>query len=374
VEYDFIENGRPRFHPEPGIAQDVRIDMDVTPTAYLYLDLRDVIGVNSLPTSSPTFTVEITMREGDDPGRHADLDNGAIIMQGKQTFHLVDTYTSPGAGANALVYWGTHMTLWAIEESAVNPGLPENGADANAAPGAIGTAPDGNPVVVPDGDGVVELAIPITIQNNGVIPKSEAFNIRIDWYQMEEAFGPDAFATGYVRLHASPDKQPRLEMNIMDPVYISFIHPQVAAGTLLIHTGLNSPWGTYDIDYDNITIRVDGPTQPRHLNQVVAANQHVHGLHHLDAEITYLWKFRDENAASGQYTITMEVPNLAGTAVARSTAGFTVEGARAFGIDDRGEVIPPSLDEASQGSPVSLLGAVAALLGAALVLRRRGDA
>jgi MYXO-CTERM domain-containing protein len=107
------------------------------------------------------------------------------------------------------------------------------------------------------------------------------------------------------------------------------------------------------------------------LQQVVAQNQHVHGLHHLDAEITYLWKFRDENAPNGEYTITMQVPNLAGNAIATGTAGFKIEGKRAFGIADTGVEVPNTAADESSDSPAVGFLAVLALAGAAIAIRRR---
>ena len=104
VEYDFIENGKPRFHPERGIAADVQIDDSVDPVVYIYLDLRDFLGTNGLPTATPAFALEVTMREGDDPGRNAELDAGAPIMHGKQTFHLADTGLYPGQTVNKAVW------------------------------------------------------------------------------------------------------------------------------------------------------------------------------------------------------------------------------------------------------------------------------
>lgn len=254
VEYEFIENGRPRFHPEKGIAQDVDIDGEVPVVAYMYLDLRDIIGVDSMPTMSPEFAVEITMREGDDTGRDATLDEGALLMHGSQTFHLFDSTTAPGAGVNAFLDWATYMTDFFGTGNPV-PEAPEAGVSQNEP--FAGQEINGKMLVVPDSEGIVELQIPMTLDAE-MIPKTEAFNVRIDWYQMEEVFGPDAFATGYIRHHASPGKQPRLEMAIMNPVYVEFLHPQVAAGTLLIHAGVNSPWGTYDVDLENMTLDVVG--------------------------------------------------------------------------------------------------------------------
>lgn len=334
VEYGFIENGKPRMHPERGIAQDVVIDTSVQPVVYLYGTLRDLIGEQELPNAMVDYTLRVQMREGDDPGRNADYDSGALIMSGEETFHVVR-----GEPFNQLV------------------GQED---------------PNGVPVVGPDANGVIEFAIPLTIDQDR-ITKASAYNIRLDWYQLASTpvVADDQFSEGYMRLHADPDHLPRLEMNVMNPVYISFVHPQVAAGTLLIHTGMNSPWGTYDIDPSNITISVTGPSTPINLDQVIAQNQHVHGLHDQDAEVTYLWKFRDEGAANGDYTITIEVPNSVGNAVATATAGFTIEGKKAFGVSDDGQIVEPSGDEDSKGSPsIGFLGALG-LLGAALLARRR---
>ncbi len=334
VEYDFIENGKPRFHPERGIAADVQIDPSVEPVVYMYIDVRDVISsggfTGGAPNALPDFTFRVIMREGDDPGTDAQLDQGAKIMEGETT---VNIYDGQAAG-------------------------PTNQA---AAAGGW---------VVPDENGIVEIAVPMKLMSN-IIPKTEAFNVRIDWYQGGSAGFEDQFAEGYMRLYASPDHLPRLEFAINNPVYIEFIHPQVAAGILLIHTGVNSPWGTYDIDPSNITISVDGPSTPQTLEQVVAQNQHVHGLHDQAAEITYLWKFRDENAANGEYTIDFSVPNAAGTSVATGSAGFVVQGKQAFGIDDQGEEVEPTVTEESKDTPSVGLLAALALVGAALLARRR---
>ncbi len=340
VEYDFIENGRPRFHPERGIAADVRIDGNVQPTAYLYFEVRDFFSTESvgagLPNSIPSFTVRVTMRQGNVIGADSNLDAGALIMQGEMTAHLMDTQM---LGAN----------------------------DAFA--GQAG--PDGNPVLVPDADGVIEYAIPLTISEPS-IPKADAYNVRIDWFQNPGgAAGEDQYSEGYVRLVSNPTHQPRLDLAIMNPVYVEFLHPQVAAGRLIIHAGINSPWGTYDVDVANVTMEVQGPSAPLSLQQVVTQNAHVHGLHDQAAEITYLWPFREEGAKDGDYTITMQVPNLAGTAVASATGGFTIEGKKAYGVNEAGEIVEPVQEEGGKDSPAAPLALGVAALAVALFLRRR---
>lgn len=339
VEYEFIENGKPRFHLERGIAADVEIDADVQPVSYLYIDVRDFTGQDEASNVLPELTVRFTMRTGDQPGRDADYDGGDLIMHGEKTA----TVCADGATAPA----------------------PAEEACTQALDGL-------HDVLLPDADGIVEFAIPMEVAMD-TIPKEDAFNVRIDWWQEDAAgavCGEDQCAEGYLRLAADQDHLPRLEMNVLNPVYIDFIHPQVAAGTLLIHAGVNSPWGTYDVDADSINLTIDGPSRPVDVQRVVAQNQHVHGFHHKAAEITYLWKFRQEEAATGDYTITLEVPNAAGTATATGQAGFTIEGKRAYGVDATGQVVPETEAEDGKDSPGP--GAVLFLVPAlaALALRR----
>jgi hypothetical protein len=334
VEYNVNENGKPRFHPERGIAADVIIDENVQPVVKLYVEVRDFVGLTFAPNVLPAYTFEVNMREGDDPGKDAVYDGGAIIMSGKETYHLCGEGFMPGFG------------------------------------NVCSQASLDYPMLVPDESGNIEVLIPLDIAQ-AKIPKVEAFNIRLDWYQLSEygATEEDQFASGYMRFNATSDYQPRLEMNIMNPVYVEFLHPQVAAGTLLIHSGVNSPWGTYDVDAANMTVTIDGPSQPQDLKRVVSQNSHVHGLHDQAAEITYLWKFREEGAENGAYSISISVPNVAGTSSASAVGGFTLEGARAFGVDTEGKEVESSGEENSKESPPA--GVFVSLLALAFVAINR---
>ncbi|MEA3137804.1 MAG: hypothetical protein QOC71_2085 [Thermoplasmata archaeon] len=344
VEYDFIENGHPRFHPERGIAADVQVDPSVQPVVYLYMDVRDMFSTDAgdpalgLPQFLPSFTFRYTMRTGNQVGPDSNLDAGQLLMSGQMTAHVVDTHA---AGQNGLF--------------------------------AGMTAPDGTPVFIPDEAGVVEFAIPLTV-SNPVIPKADSFNVRIDWYQNPsgDAAQDDSVAEGWMRLISDAQHLPRLQLAVMNPVYIEYIHPEVAAGILLIHSCVNSPWGTYDVDVANITVAVDGPTAPSKLQQVISQNSHVHGLHDKCAEVTYLWRFRDEDAKNGDYAIQLDVPNMAKSSLATGQAGFSVEGKKAYGIDEGGEVVEPAAGSEGKTSPMPVAPAVALLVvGLAALARRR---
>lgn len=344
VEYNFIENGQPRFHPERGIARDVLIDSTVQPYAYIYVQVRDVIGTPSHTMVLPKFTFRVHMGTGNVIGPDANLDANPAIMDGQLTAYLWDLPMAPPASE--------------IQDPGCNnPGMPSGVC----------------PILVPDADGIIEYKIPMELKDTK-IPKVDAYHMRIDWFQDPSHDGSqgDRFAEGYMRLVSDNDHHPRLVMAVKNPVYFEFIHPQVASGILLIHTCENSPWGTYDIDVANMTVAVEGPSVPQDLPVVVSQNMHVHNLHDKCAEVTYLWRFREEQAAEGDYKITVTVQNLNHTAMAIGTASFHVDAKSAYGVSDEGEVVKPAVEDgASNSSPGASFLVVAVLLVGAVMLRRR---
>ncbi|MEA3202780.1 MAG: hypothetical protein QOI63_446 [Thermoplasmata archaeon] len=358
VEYDFIENGQPRFHPERGIARDVLLDKAVQPVAHLFLNVRDFLGSHVAPDALPSFTFAVTMREGNSVGSGKELDSYPVIMQGALTAHVVNAAVCP-------------------QSVNLSPGPPA--PDPLAVPVCVsagnsipaGAGPDGKPVLVADANGTVEFAVPLAITGDK-IPKADAYNLRIDWYQNPtgDAAQDKEYSEGFLRLVSDAQHHPRLELAVLDPVYVEYIHPEVAAGILLIHTCVNSPWGTYDVDVANTTVDVAGPSKPLAMPVVTSQNAHNHGLHDKCAEVTYLWRFRDEGAKDGTYAIHLAVPNLARSATATGDAGFTVEGKKAFGVDQNHNVVAPSDGTTTKSSPAASLAAVVAVLGVALLRRR----
>ena len=62
-----------------------------------------------------------------------------------------------------------------------------------------------------------------------------------------------------VKVHTDPDHRPRMELSIMDPIRLEYLHPQFVGDDLVIHTSMNSAWGNYDVneqDPDGITVSV----------------------------------------------------------------------------------------------------------------------
>lgn len=347
VEYDFIENGQPRFHPERGIAANVNIVNDPTNypvNAFMYISVRDFLGRDNSVNVIPYFNMRVTVREGNTVGPDSDLDAGNLIMQGQTRAHLSRT-------------------------------------PADSTVGGQQTPGDNTPVLTPDEQGVIEVAIPMTLSQD-VIPKSNAYNVRVDWWQDSTGQADDEFSEGFLRLVSNADHPNRIEMAITNPVYIDFIHPQVAAGILLIHTAMNSPWGTYDVDVKNIEIEIldaNGNPVDAGLERVISQNSHVHDLHDKSAEVTWLWRFRDEGAKDGKYTIKLSVPNNAcatssnpdACAIAKGEAGFILEGKNAYGVDQGGQKVEVVKTEEGKKSPAAGLLFGVVILALAAIVRRR---
>ncbi|MGB1697195.1 MAG: hypothetical protein ACPHK8_02215 [Thermoplasmatota archaeon] len=371
VEYEFNEKGKPRFHPERGIAADVVIDENKQPEVVLYVNPRGVEGGYETPPAHIPTTFRAQVRTGDDPG--SNFNDGTLIMDGTYTAYLMGTRQCPAHAINVatagLVYFTSCFTghvdpVYGHYLGQSGPGIGNESLPTEH-------PVDGTDIRWTNEDQVIEIRIPLNIASNR-IPKEDAYNIRIDWYEEVGPFGPDEFQSSSIHLVSSQEYLPRMELSVFDPVYVEFLHPQVAGGTLLVHAGVNSPWGTYDLDVKNIKMTIDGPTIPGEIEKVEATNAHVHGLHDEAAQITYLWKFRDENAANGEYTITLEVPNLQGTAKVVTEAKFTIDGKKLYTVDEQGkEEVQEIKDPVKESPGVSILALMAALGAALVTLRRR---
>ncbi len=332
VEYDFEEEGGPRYHKERGISFDVELDTGSPFMLYWYLETQAVSGEagaadpNTVPVVVPNVVVRATMRTGDDVGvGDAAFNSGSIIAQG-QTEPIT---LSPEASNHVAV--GEHHAY--------------------------------------------EFAVPMAFSMDR-ITRDEAFNIRIDVYMDNPACDdPDA---GYimpntVRLHTSPELRPRMDFAIMNPIVINYIHPQFVGDELVIHTEMNSPWGNYDVDEegDGILVSVEGPSNAASLARAAFVQRHhEHFFHQEPVAVTYLWPYLNDGAKDGTYTVKVEAWNDQRTAKAVGVAGFDI--GRNVGIaDDGSEVESINTGPSEKESPgVAPIMAAIALVGAAAFVAR----
>lgn len=352
VEYESIEQGKPRFHPERGISFDARFDPESPMLMHWFmegqvttLDLDPDPNRNAVPI--PQVTVRATMRGGD----LASIQN--------QAFNAGDLLAQGQAGP---------FQLLGEQSSTVN-------GQASAATHPMGTllvhtSPSGAPLyefVVP----MQQIAPSI---NHGI-----GANIRIDVYVDNPACNPNQgkIMPNLVRAHTGKDFRPRIELAILNPLRIDTLHPEfLGDGSIAFHTAMNSPWGNYDIDEETgIRLEVTGPTAPKSLALVdLVQRRHGHGRHAEAVEATYEWPYAADGALDGLYTVTLTVTNDQGTAQATAVTQFQIGKS---GLPPCPEDAPAASNCAYQAnqeaveSPGATFGALLGVLLLALTIRNR---
>ncbi len=334
VEYEYEEDGGPRIHPERGLAYNVLLD-DEGMTGYWYLKTtvdsnQASSDINNLPVLVPQVVVRFTMRTGDEVSFGAEAYNeGEVIAIGESApVVLLPSEETPGYHAQD------------------------------------------------DGSHVYEIQVPLDVKKDE-IPADEdtgGYNLRVDVFTQVPGCqeDPDAsFMPGSIEIYTSPEHRPRLDLAVMNPVRIDYIHPQFVGTDLLIHTSLNSPWGNYDVDETEggITMEVSGPTTASSVFRVAFEQKHhQHGYHFEAVDVTYQWDYAKDQAADASYDLTVTVWNDQRTASATGSA--TIDVGSLTATDDEGNVVK-QVETDEKETPIPALLPLLGMVGAALVARRR---
>jgi hypothetical protein len=361
VEYDFEENGKPRTHPERGISYDAKIDTGAPFTLYWYL--QTMAGVNSVgaadpdavPVVIPNVVVRATIRAGDSISvDDIAYNSGPLLAEGTTT---AATLVSNPVGSQAV--------------------------DSNGGAHPQVTAYNVN------GKYLYEFRVPITVQSP-IIPRNTGYNLRIDTYMDNPACGYEQgmLMPNLVRVHTSAEYRPRMELAIMNPIRLEYLHPQFVGDDLVIHTSMNAAWGNYDVneqDPDGIQISITGPSPATSLAKAAIVQRTHEHYHHQEAvDITYVWPYKTDRAANGLYTVEVKFLNDQRTASASGTAQFEIgkglvigcggvqESSKAVGTDCGAQVQKDGV--AQKESPGLELLAIVGILGAAVALVRRRQA
>ncbi|MGB1697405.1 MAG: hypothetical protein ACPHK8_03295, partial [Thermoplasmatota archaeon] len=222
-----------------------------------------------------------------------------------------------------------------------------------------------------EGPVIYEFAVPIVFEAD-MIGKEDAFNIRVDVMmdlptcnEVDSALMP-----GLISVHTSKDNRPRVDLNIMNPVFVEYVHPQIQGDRLVIHTGLGSPWGNYDVDETpgGIEVTITGPTEAKSMQRAaVVQRTHEHNHHFEPVDVTYVWPFERDEAELAEYKIDVKVWNDQRTGSSTGSAVIDLESRT--GVDAEGNQIGEEKSGETEEAPVGLLLPVLGLLG--LALRRR---
>jgi len=343
VQYDIIENGKPRIHQERGISADVELAGDFELVWYLETQVASADmtpDINGLPAPVvlPNVVVRASMRAGDavSVGNQA-YEDGPLLAEGHSGPHLL-------AGENT---------------NAVRSSEPE---------GTVTYIPLAN------GHHLYEFRLPMRL-SQPVIPQEDGANLRVDVLLDNPACdGPGYLMPNSVRVHTSPEHRPRMQLAVRNPLMIPMLHPQFVAGDLVIHAAANSPWGNYDVDEGDLRLTIEGPSVARslerHRSEDLDRLVKGHNGHHLDLPVVYLWDHEADGAKDGIYTVTFRIRNDQGTAEAVATARFQVGKDQGMCGED-GLVCAPAGEREEAPGPGAALLLLAA--GALAAKRRRQD-
>jgi hypothetical protein len=353
VEYEYIEQGKPRFHPERGISFDARFDPQAPMAVHWFMEgqvttLEVDPDPNQIAAPIPQVTVRATLRSGD----LASIQN--------QAFNAGDLLAQGQAGPFQLV-----------------------GDQSNTANGQVGavTRPNGTLLVhtSPSGAPLYEFIVPLD-RVAEAIQHGIGANIRIDVYADNPACNvhEGKLMPNLVRAHTSKDFRPRIELAILNPLRIDTLHPEFLGGSIAFHTAMNSPWGNYDIDEAaGIHLEVTGPTTAKSLALVdLIQRSHDHGRHQEAVAATYEWPYSKDGASDGLYTVTLTVTNDQGTAQATAVTQFQIGDGHLppcpEGAAGDSNCAFQAKQEAVQSPSAAMGGLLSLVLLAAVMRNRRG--
>lgn len=321
VEYNETQDGLPRHHPERGISFDVLLDPSQNVVGHWFMGVKALdapqAGQTGGPESglAPALTVRMTMRVGDNIG--ADLDAGEVIARGQATLD---------------------PSKWPVS---------------------------GEPV-----EFVVDMGAPLLDR----IPGDVSFNVLVEWFNAETPDGSHRLTQRDWILHTGERYPNRVEVGVLNPLAIYSVRPTpVGHDRITLHAEMNSPFGNYDVDTSTVELLVEGPTTPKTIAApFVVQKSYEHNHHYEPVTVTWVWDYRAENAAPGEYKVTVTAKNLQGTATATKSATFVIpENGRAVGYSDTGDVVAAADAEAPAETPGPALMVLLGALALVAVLRRR---
>ncbi|MEK6976208.1 MAG: hypothetical protein AABY18_07690 [Candidatus Thermoplasmatota archaeon] len=374
VEYDYRSpDGTPRTHPERGISYDAMIDPASPFTLKWYVATYNGgdggTPQDQIPTPTPGIVVQASIRAGeaisvDDKA----YDSGPFIASGKTDPAILLPKDFPAPGAPGPQTWPTP-----------------------------GDHPQVRYVNMIDGRHVYEFTIDMKLASGVTgIQRATGFNVRIDMYLDNPACpnqdepSAEYFMTSSIIPFTNVDNRPRMELFVTNPIRLEYLHPQFVGDDLVVHTSMNSVWGNYDVDElsdptaGGITVTIDGPSAANSLAKAALVQRFHEHYHHQEAvDVTYVWPYKTDRAANGLYTVFVSFENDQHTAKATGTAQFEVGKGTVIGCggvqeasqklnDDCAKSIQTAGQDQTEDAPgLPLVGALAAIGAAAVLLRRR---
>jgi hypothetical protein len=325
VEYDFMQEGRPRYNAWRGLSWDIPVDASAPATLHWYLAQESPLeGADAAPVPVPNVVVQATLREPDaiSPDDSA-YDTGPALAHGRSAPAILAGEASQGV-RHAMV----------------------------------------------DGQHVYAFTVPLAF-DSARLPRATGYTVRVDAYIESDACDPGTgglMPTGFAPF-MHPDHLPRIELTVQDPLRIEGLKPGFVNGTVLIEADFASAWGAYDVDEGNITLEVVGPQGTvAHRQEYLIQRTHEWG--HFLEPVRAAWTLPDSDALPpGLYNVTLVIQNDQKTATAFAQAAFSLDPDVAYPAPEGGG--RPRVSETTQAMPAPTPVLVLGLLLLGLAVRRR---
>jgi hypothetical protein len=340
-----IVDGEWRTHQEPGLAEEVNINGDIT--LYFYLSAYPLPNQDS----------------GSSPAGHNVLD----VMPQVGVYARMDTGRFRFKGEN----------------------IAEGDTGAGDTAGLAGSQGRVNIITTPgSAEDIYEFAVPMKV-NKKTIPDvrsgTPGFIVAVNPYQIKGK--QDSPIKDYQvmqsdwRVRVGPSTPPRLVFEVAKPMMTKAASLSIFNNAMFVRWSFVSPWGSYDVNEPTLKVELQGPTNPDPAKvglsrPLIVKRSTDHDAHFKPVNATWKFDYQKAGLGDGEYTVHMEIMNLQGTYKLQENLKFTMKG----GVPQDLQIIgaPPPNPGAAQaksgGSSPGLAGvaAVAAMAVAALVLERRG--
>jgi hypothetical protein len=373
-----------KLHNERGQTKDIHLDPSKSPTATLYTssDLHGypvaacATGIcwNWDPGYQPAWTVEAwiwhAQLEGEHHGNPSDPPDMSKVADRAEDVAMV-----------AHGKWGP-QEAWSMDET-----VP--------LPGADGTV----------NEHFMEMEWSEEfVAAGGVIPRQHDIIVEFWWANEHENGNKYTLPQFTYNLNSGEDYANNIVLPVRNPLDVELVFPRFVHEKLVILAVLNTPWGSYDVDLDSITLNVTAPGGSRITPGPGAIDRFLdvsvaHSGHYDPINVTWVWDYQRDDLAPGTYAVEIGARNWQHSYHTSTRASFTVTEAGTGGatqagtsgilsFDDRqlqefqrgGErqaggpsspLAPDAAAAESEDSPAPALAYVAALALAVAIVRRR---
>jgi hypothetical protein len=178
---------------------------------------------------------------------------------------------------------------------------------------------------LPDTPNAIEATIDLGPPRSDAIEQNEDFILSFSSYMQTEG---EAYNYGSpLRWYSGEFFPPSLELPVENAITVERVLPHFTQGQLAMISVVSMPWGSYDVDGDDIEFTVEGPDgpvdlDPDRLRTLPIEQSLAHGGHYQPVNKSLVWDYRNADIEPGEYEITVEATNLQGSASHACSASF----------------------------------------------------